>query len=259
MAKSIRLTAFALIPLCAVLTDAVSLADFKPGLQDVPDPCASVYMQDIDGCTPQDFAVSCSRGCISGLVAINRKIAASCSQFDAPSGSLISFFQDGNGIQVLCNVEVVTASTSSSAATSIGESTMSLPSSVPTSSSLIFDTSMAPQPHGSPSSSSSSSSSSPTGILTATGSPTQSQQTPTPSSSSQQVTLATTARPSSSSSTSSSTSTSSAPAVQSESSGNDGSGGDPFATTAGAPSNRDVSFALLTIPLAIAAFTIFSV
>lgn len=195
MSRSSRRASIGLAPLFAALVDAVALSDFAPALQGVPDPCGSVYMDTLAGCTSADFPNRCSDSCISALADINRAINAACTDFDAPDQSLIAFFKAGQGIQALCNVVVITQSVDATPPPLVGSSTMVLP--LPTglpSSSLMMDTSVPPwatsssSPLPSPSPTSSSSSSTTSGLATETppaeSSPPPSSSTPTLTSSS---------------------------------------------------------------------------
>ncbi|KAF1983963.1 hypothetical protein K402DRAFT_152979 [Aulographum hederae CBS 113979] len=136
----------ALLSIHTTLIDAIALSSFSPSLTNLPGACNQAYNRNIAGCQANDFSGTsavCSQTCINGLVDINRVINSACASVDVPETSLVGLFLLGEGIQVLCRVEVVTAAPSP---TAIGSSTLIAPSIVSSSTGILFDTSASPTP-----------------------------------------------------------------------------------------------------------------
>ncbi|KAF2669975.1 hypothetical protein BT63DRAFT_226904 [Microthyrium microscopicum] len=93
----------------------ISLSDFRPQSVGLSDVCKVAYTTPIAGCISNDFLPSgnpqCSQECLVGLVAINNLVLNSCSRDSVPANSLIGIFLAGKGIRALCNVEVITKTT----------------------------------------------------------------------------------------------------------------------------------------------------
>jgi len=156
MRLSPRMAALGLL-LFTGLTSAVSLSDFAPRLSGLSGSCKNAYSTTIPGCTVSDFTNSqktCSKACLAGLVQINALVTNECADADVPETSIIGLFQLGKGIQVLCNVAVVTTTTGQALGgpatmgptESIGQSTMVLSSTVPVTTGLFTDTSVPIKP-----------------------------------------------------------------------------------------------------------------
>ncbi|KAF2397814.1 hypothetical protein EJ06DRAFT_139791 [Trichodelitschia bisporula] len=140
-------------------THAVALSDFSPSISTLTGSCSTAYCTPIPGCTARDFAggSSCSASCLSGLVQINALIASSCAGIDVGETSIVGLFKLGKGIQVLCNVAVITTTTGTPKATPkpaepkttpplIGQSTLVLSSNGPEPTGLLTDTALPSAP-----------------------------------------------------------------------------------------------------------------
>jgi hypothetical protein len=103
-----------LLTLMAPLTTAVSLSDFIPLLQGLPSACEAAYTATIPGCVAGDFESPyvCSDNCLQGLVTTNGAITTACKGVSVDPQSIVGLFLNGDGIQALCNVAVVTTTTS---------------------------------------------------------------------------------------------------------------------------------------------------
>lgn len=99
---------------------ALSLANFTPRIENLPQQCQGVYTTPIAGCEAGDFTdrspgSTCSSACVSGLVAIMKAVESACATVDVPETSIIGVFLLGKGIPSLCpGIEVVTVSPSAS-------------------------------------------------------------------------------------------------------------------------------------------------
>ncbi|KAF2250771.1 hypothetical protein BU26DRAFT_562731 [Trematosphaeria pertusa] len=97
-------------------TQAISLSNFTPRIENLPSPCQSAYTTQIQGCQAGDFTngARCSANCVQGLVTISELVSQQCSNVDVPETSIIGVFLLGQGIPALCpGVEVTTIAPSS--------------------------------------------------------------------------------------------------------------------------------------------------
>ncbi|KAF2123158.1 hypothetical protein BDV96DRAFT_593606 [Lophiotrema nucula] len=99
---------------------AISLANFVPRIENLPQSCQTVYTTQISGCQASDFPTpdkpdqSCSSSCVNGLVKITQDVANGCQNVNVPDDSIIGVFLLGRGIPSLCpGVEVTTVAPSS--------------------------------------------------------------------------------------------------------------------------------------------------
>ncbi|KAK4630861.1 hypothetical protein CLAFUW4_03165 [Fulvia fulva] len=133
---------FALLALPATVL-AVSLADFKPRVSDLPSKCQTVYTETIDGCSPTDFTAStCSTGCVKALQALVADVKSACGNEDISGENVIAAFLNNAGPQGLCtnaNAVLGSGSTTTSPASSSKPSPSS--SATPTSSRQASSTS----------------------------------------------------------------------------------------------------------------------
>lgn len=100
------------------LAFAVTLRDFTPRVDDLPEKCNTVYTQDITGCSDTDFTTgTCSTSCVRGLNAIAFSIEGACGSLDLEGVSVLSAFIEGKGPSSLCpNADEVLAGGSGSEA-----------------------------------------------------------------------------------------------------------------------------------------------
>lgn len=106
---------YALMSIAAVAgvasaTQAISLANFTPRIENLPSSCSQAYTSTIEGCTAGDFSpdVRCSAQCVQGLLQIANVVKRQCANVDVPETSIIGVFMLGAGVPAVCPGIVVT-------------------------------------------------------------------------------------------------------------------------------------------------------
>ncbi|GAB7357870.1 hypothetical protein MBLNU230_g0041t1 [Neophaeotheca triangularis] len=136
---------------------SVSLSDFTPRVQDLPDQCQKVYTQQITGCSASDFTQeNCSSSCVKGLDAIAYSVEGACGSLGLSGLNTLTAFLNGEGPSSLCpnandvldgsgggGSESIEAPATTAPFTSIVSSTR-VASSATQSSSLMVDTTERP-------------------------------------------------------------------------------------------------------------------
>lgn len=100
-------------------SQSISLSNFTPRIENLPQACQTAYTTTIDGCSATDFNkdTGCSNGCVQGLVKISKLVTQQCGNVDVPETSIIGVFLLGKGIEALCpNIVVTTIGSSSTQA-----------------------------------------------------------------------------------------------------------------------------------------------
>lgn len=100
----------------ASATQAISLANFTPRIENLPSLCSAAYTSTIEGCQAGDFAANarCSAQCVQGLVKIAELVTRQCANVDVPETSIIGVFMLGAGVPAVCpGVQVTTIGKSS--------------------------------------------------------------------------------------------------------------------------------------------------
>jgi hypothetical protein len=94
----------------ASATQAISLANFTPRIENLPSSCSQAYTSTIAGCQASDFSpnVRCSAQCVQGLLQIADVVKRQCSNVDVPETSIIGVFMLGAGVPAVCPGIVVT-------------------------------------------------------------------------------------------------------------------------------------------------------
>jgi hypothetical protein len=116
--------------------------------------CNTVYTSTIPGCQPSDFSAinPCSAGCIQSLQSLQTEAQAACNGQSIPAQSMLSYFDNGQGVNELCtNLKQVatTLLTATSTSTSTATALSSQAASTSTTSSLPSSSSTAqPQTTG---------------------------------------------------------------------------------------------------------------
>ncbi|KAF2686839.1 hypothetical protein K458DRAFT_441548 [Lentithecium fluviatile CBS 122367] len=105
----------------ASATQAISLANFTPRIENLPSSCSAAYTASIEGCQASDFDVAngarCSAQCVQGLIKIADLVTTQCANVDVPETSIIGVFMLGAGVPAVCpGVEVTTIGSSSTQA-----------------------------------------------------------------------------------------------------------------------------------------------
>jgi len=152
----------------ASATQAISLSNFTPRIENLPSLCSQAYTSTIEGCQASDFSsnVRCSAQCVQGLVRIADLVSRQCANVDVPETSIIGVFMLGAGVPAVCPGVVVTtigrSSTQAAYPTEAPEQTTTEAeaSSTAESSSTRTPATLGPDPTTSASSTSSSSESS---------------------------------------------------------------------------------------------------
>lgn len=115
---------------------SVSLSQFQQ-IQGFSTSCENVWLEDIPGCSTQDFTKpnSCSRNCIAGVNIINAEVLVACVDARVSRNTLLGEFLAGFGVAALCGSSGSTGSTGSggtSESTTIADSTTATTTAVKT-------------------------------------------------------------------------------------------------------------------------------
>ena len=96
----------ATLPLISLLSTAaaVSLADFKPQIPNLPANCNNVYTLPIEECVAEDFQGdnACSDRCVGALQELVPYVDRACRGVRVGADTIIGIFQAGNGVTRLC-------------------------------------------------------------------------------------------------------------------------------------------------------------
>lgn len=112
---------------------SVSLSQFQQ-IQGFSTSCENVWLEDIPGCSTQDFTKpnSCSRNCIAGVNIINAEVLVACVDARVSRNTLLGEFLAGFGVAALCGSSGSSGSGGTSESTTIADSTTATTTAVKT-------------------------------------------------------------------------------------------------------------------------------
>ena len=85
------------------ISHAISLSDFSPRADNLPQSCEDVYEQQIPACTEDDFTSGqCSRACVSALYGLVQPVKQACGNKGVTGQNLIVAYLANAGPQQVC-------------------------------------------------------------------------------------------------------------------------------------------------------------
>ncbi|PVI05170.1 hypothetical protein DM02DRAFT_108897 [Periconia macrospinosa] len=165
MVATARITMALMAVGVTLATQSISLSNFTPRIENLPNTCQNAYTSAIQGCTKDDFASNarCSASCIQGLTRITTVVTQNCKGVNVPETSIIGVFLLNKGVEALCPSARATSSAASSPPPSSTQPAPPPPATTSSSSQAqeTPDSSSAPPPESTASSSSSTQPASP--------------------------------------------------------------------------------------------------